>query len=53
MTAFGSESTITTTKHKNSWIEEARESTAHFKKHGSPVPLVWVRASFSNVVDGR
>ncbi|KAG1774755.1 hypothetical protein EV702DRAFT_484134 [Suillus placidus] len=41
MPAFSSESTITTTKHKSSWLEEARESTANFKKNGSPVPLVW------------
>ncbi|KAG1759953.1 hypothetical protein EDD22DRAFT_110045 [Suillus occidentalis] len=40
--AFGSDSTITTTRHKTSWLEEARESTANFKKNGSPVPLVWV-----------
>ncbi|KAG2363589.1 hypothetical protein BDR07DRAFT_1483563 [Suillus spraguei] len=39
--AFGSDST-TTTRHKNSWLDEARESTANFKKNGSPVPLVWV-----------
>ncbi|KAG1866033.1 hypothetical protein F4604DRAFT_1928350 [Suillus subluteus] len=40
--AFGSDSTITTTRHKISWLEEARESTLNFKKNGSPVPLVWV-----------
>ena len=28
---------------KTSWIESARESTANFKLHGSPLPLVWVR----------
>ncbi|KAJ8595014.1 hypothetical protein M405DRAFT_929826 [Rhizopogon salebrosus TDB-379] len=27
---------------KTSWIEAARTSTANFKMHGSPVPLVWV-----------
>ncbi|KAJ8595015.1 hypothetical protein M405DRAFT_418668 [Rhizopogon salebrosus TDB-379] len=43
--AFSSDSiitTTTTTRHKNAWIEEARESTANFKKNGSPLPLVWV-----------
>ncbi|KAG1720398.1 hypothetical protein EDB19DRAFT_2029883 [Suillus lakei] len=40
--AFGNDSTIATTRHKSSWLEEARESTANFKKNGSPVPLVWV-----------
>ncbi|KAG1816351.1 uncharacterized protein BJ212DRAFT_1480799 [Suillus subaureus] len=41
--AFGNDSTvITTTRHKSSWIEEARESTLNFKKNGSPVPLVWI-----------
>ncbi|KAG2072049.1 hypothetical protein BDR04DRAFT_1097325 [Suillus decipiens] len=39
--AFGSDST-TAARHKNSWLDEARESTANFKKNGSPVPLVWV-----------
>ncbi|KAG2354147.1 hypothetical protein BDR07DRAFT_1483579 [Suillus spraguei] len=39
--AFGSDST-TTTRHKNSWLDEARESTTNFKKNGSPVPLVWI-----------
>ncbi|OAX33491.1 hypothetical protein K503DRAFT_804324 [Rhizopogon vinicolor AM-OR11-026] len=27
---------------KTSWLETARESTIHFKQHGSPIPLVWV-----------
>lgn len=40
--AFSSDSTITTTRHKSSWLEESRESTLNFKKNGSPVPLVWV-----------
>lgn len=40
--AFGNDSTTAPTRHKSSWLDEARESTANFKKHGSPVPLVWV-----------
>jgi hypothetical protein len=48
--AFGSDSTITTTRHKVSWLEEARESTANFKKNGSPVPLVWVRVLSIGVI---
>ncbi|KAG1774736.1 hypothetical protein EV702DRAFT_1122413, partial [Suillus placidus] len=40
--ASSSYSTITYMRHKSSWLEEARESTANFKKNGSPVPLVWV-----------
>jgi hypothetical protein len=47
--AFGSDSSITTTRHKSSWLEDARESTANFKKNGSPVPLVWVREVSINV----
>lgn len=39
MPAFGSDSTP---MHKSSWLEEARESTANFKRNGSPVPLVWI-----------
>ena len=27
---------------KDEWLVAARRSTEHFKKHGSPVPLVWV-----------
>ncbi|KAG1894940.1 uncharacterized protein F5891DRAFT_700820 [Suillus fuscotomentosus] len=48
MPAFNNDSTITTTtttittRHKNSWLDEARESTANFKKNGSPVPLIWI-----------
>ncbi|OJA20950.1 hypothetical protein AZE42_03499 [Rhizopogon vesiculosus] len=42
MSALSRDSSFTTTRHKNSWLEEARESTANFKKHGSPLPLVWI-----------
>ena len=51
--SLSSESTTTITKRKNSWLEEARESTANFKKNGSPIPLVWVRASSLKAVDHR
>jgi hypothetical protein len=55
--AFSSDSIITTTTttgRKNAWIEEARESTANFKKNGSPLPLVWVRVLSPKVdVGGR
>lgn len=27
---------------KDEWLEAARRSTEYFKRHGSPVPLVWV-----------
>ncbi|KAI5983892.1 hypothetical protein EDD15DRAFT_1826638 [Pisolithus albus] len=27
---------------KDQWLQAARESTEHFKRHGSPVPLVWL-----------
>ncbi|KIK17691.1 hypothetical protein PISMIDRAFT_214263 [Pisolithus microcarpus 441] len=27
---------------KDQWLQAARESTEHFKQHGSPVPLVWL-----------
>ncbi|KAG1740160.1 uncharacterized protein EDB91DRAFT_1248481 [Suillus paluster] len=39
---FNNDPPITPTRHKSSWLEEARESTANFKRNGSPVPLVWV-----------
>jgi hypothetical protein len=46
---FGTSRTITVTserhsmKQKDQWLEAARKSTEHFRKHGSAVPLVWVR----------
>ena len=34
---------------KEEWLAAARRSTEHFKKHGSPVPLVWVWCIFSHL----
>ncbi|KAH7882190.1 hypothetical protein F5I97DRAFT_1931907 [Phlebopus sp. FC_14] len=36
-------------KQKEPWLEAARESTDHLKKHGSPLPLVWVLAADNNI----
>ncbi|KIJ61245.1 hypothetical protein HYDPIDRAFT_31547 [Hydnomerulius pinastri MD-312] len=36
-------------RHKDRWLEAARESTEHFKKHGSPLPLVWVLVEDNNI----
>ncbi|KAF9234592.1 hypothetical protein BU15DRAFT_52475 [Melanogaster broomeanus] len=36
-------------KHKDQWLEDARRSTEHFKKHGSPIPLVWVLVEDNNI----
>ncbi|KAH7909989.1 hypothetical protein BJ138DRAFT_1009742 [Hygrophoropsis aurantiaca] len=29
-------------RQRQQWLSAARESTAHFKSHGSPLPLVWI-----------
>lgn len=36
---------------KEEWLEAARRSTDHFKRHGSPVPLVWVCLVFVSCLE--
>ncbi|KAG9311087.1 hypothetical protein JVU11DRAFT_8994 [Chiua virens] len=36
---------------KEEWLESARRSTEHFKRHGSPLPLVWVLTEGSEIPD--
>ncbi|KAG6374071.1 hypothetical protein JVT61DRAFT_4712 [Boletus reticuloceps] len=36
---------------KEEWLVAARRSTEHFKKHGSPVPLVWVLTEGNQIPD--
>jgi len=39
------------TVHKEEWLAAARRSTEHFKRHGSPVPLVWVLTEGNEIPD--
>ncbi|KAG8215215.1 hypothetical protein J3R82DRAFT_8758 [Butyriboletus roseoflavus] len=36
---------------KEQWLEAARRSTEHFKRQGSPVPLVWVLTKGNEIPD--
>ncbi|KAF8438544.1 hypothetical protein L210DRAFT_3404116 [Boletus edulis BED1] len=36
---------------KEEWLIAARRSTEHFKRHGSPVPLVWVLTEGNQIPD--
>lgn len=34
---------------RDQWLQAARDSTEHFKQHGSPVPLVWINTEENHI----